>query len=586
MNAMPESFEMPRTPRRTECDVAIVGLGPTGLVLAHMLGMRGHQVVVLEKEPVFYGNARAVYTDDECMRIFQSIDMADALQKQMMMDTPVQFVRPNGKVMGQYMPMQQPFGWPVVAFFYQPYLETTLSEGLARYPNVQVWRGREVVDFQQDSRSVVVTHQATQEARFTDLGDGRQATGGDIDRQTLTAKYMVGCDGGRSVVRTRLGIDMTGQNFPEPWLVVDLERKPGQDGLHHLPYFNFVVDPKLPVVSCTQPDRFHRFEFMLMPGETKENMEKPETVRHYLSKFINPDQFEVKRRLVYTFNALMANTWRKGRVLLAGDAAHMTPQFMGQGASSGIRDAYNLGWKLDLVLRGLSGDRVLDSYEQERKGHAQAMIDVSVLMKDLVSMTSPIGTFLRDIAIMLAQNVPVLKRWVQEGGFKPMPIYKRGAYLGLPRRGFNGPEGALAPQPKVRRFDGSSVRLDDLLGSGFSLVGLNIDPRDHLDASSRKVMEMLGTKSVTLYPYGGRPQGLEGIDRNMHPGQVEVEDMQGLMIKWFRKAGLRKEGIAVLRPDRFAFAVVRPEELNEAIAHLARQMTVGQGTVVPLARAA
>lgn len=586
MNAVPDTFERPRMSQQDQVDVAIVGLGPTGLVLAHMLGKRGHRVVVLEKEPVFYGNARAVYTDDECMRIFQSIDMADELQKQMMMDTPVQFVRPNGQVMGQYMPRQQPYGWPVVAFFYQPYLETTLSEALARYPNVQVCRGREVIDFKQDGRSVTLTHQATQEARFTEHGDAKQATGDDLDIQTLTAKYMIGCDGGRSVVRTKLGIDMTGQNFPEPWLVVDLERKPGQDGLRHMPYFNFVVDPKLPVVSCTQPDRFHRFEFMLMPGETKENMERPETIRNYLSKFIDPDQFVVKRRLVYTFNALMANSWRQGRILLAGDAAHMTPQFMGQGASSGIRDAYNLGWKLDVVLRGLSGDCILDSYEKERRGHAQAMINVSVLMKDVVSMTNPVGTFLRDAVLKVLQAFPPLKRWFQEGGFKPMPIYKRGAYLGLPRRGFNGPEGALSPQPEVRRFDGSRLRLDELLGQGFSLVGLNVDPTRYLNASSRQIMAMLDTQAVTLYPYGGRPQGQDGVERNARPGLVEVEDVQGLMIKWFCKAGLRQQGIAVLRPDRFTFAVVKPEELDEVIAHLARQVDLRKGTVVPLAKAA
>jgi 3-(3-hydroxy-phenyl)propionate hydroxylase len=590
MNAIPSAFRTPRMSEPGQVDVAIVGLGPTGLVLAHMLGIRGHKVVVLEKEPVFYGNARAVYTDDECMRIFQSIGVAEELQAKMIVETPVQFVRPDGKVMAQYRPMKRPFGWPVVNFFYQPYLETTLSETLSRYPNVEVWRGRELVDFSQDGQGVKLVHQATQEARFTEHGDARQATGsGDLDVRTLQAKYMVGCDGGRSIVRTRLGIDMTGKNFPEPWLVVDLERKPGQDGLRHLPYFNFVVDPKLPVVSCTQPDRFHRFEFMLMPGETKENMEKPETVRHYLSKYINPDQFEVKRRLVYTFNALMANAWRRDRILLAGDAAHMTPQFMGQGASSGIRDAYNLGWKLDLVLRGISGERILDSYEQERRGHAQSMIDVSVLLKDVVSMTNPLGTLLRDGVIKLMQLIPPLRRWTQEGGFKPMPICKRGSYLGLPRKGLRGPEGALAPQPEIRRFDGHRQLLDDLLGQGFSLVGLGLDPSAHLDATSRQTLDTLGTRMVTLYPYCGRPQGLNGIERNVRSGVVEVEDIHDLMVAWFRKAGLAEQGVAVLRPDRFAFAVVSPAELNKAVSELARQMALGKqgkGTVVPLTQKA
>lgn len=586
MSAIPDTPTMTRSPDTTGHDVVIVGLGPTGLVLAHSLGMQGHKVLVLEKEPVFYGNARAVYTDDECMRIFQSLNVAKEVQAQMMLDTPVQFVRPDGSLLAQYMPLQRYFGWPVVNFFYQPYLETTLTKLLARYPNVEVRRGREVVDFAQDAHGVTVHHQATQEARFTEFGDARQSTGGDPDLQTARARYLVGCDGGRSVVRTKLGIEMTGKNFPEPWLVVDLQRKPGVDGLRHLPYFNFVVDPKLPVVSCVQPDGFHRFEFMLMKGETKENMERPETVRHYLSKYIDPDQFEVKRRLVYTFNALMAKAWRRDRIFLAGDAAHMTPQFMGQGASSGIRDGANLGWKLGMVLQGKVGDSVLDSYEAERKAHAQEMIDVSVLLKDVVSMTHPVGTLVRDACIAITQAVGPLKRWFREGGFKPLPVYKRGCYLGLSRKGWRSPEGVLSPQPEVRRFDSSRVLLDDLLGQGFSLVGLNVDPREHLDANSTRLLEGLDTRMVTLYAYGERPQGLQGVERNVRPGTVEVEDIEGHMVRWFHKAGFRQRGIAVLRPDKFTFAVVQPEDLSRAIGEMANQLAVQSTKVVPLARKA
>lgn len=583
MNAIPQPAAITGGPDTHDIpDVAIVGMGPTGLVLAHTLAMRGHQVVVLEREPVFYGNARAVYTDDECMRIFQSIHLADDIQARMMADTPVQFVRPDGSVMVQYMPLTKPYGWPVVNFFYQPYLETTLTEALQRYSNVKILRGRDVIDFQQDASGVTLTHQATREARFTEHSDGKVSTDGDPDLQFLRARYMVGCDGGRSMVRTKLGIDMTGKNFPEPWLVVDLQRKPSVNALRHLPYFNFVVDPTLPVVSCTQPDGFHRFEFMLMPGETKENMERPETVRHYLSKFVDPDQFEVKRRLVYTFNALMANKWREGRILLAGDAAHMTPQFMGQGASSGIRDAYNLGWKLDMVLRGRCGDSVLDSYERERRDHAQSMIDGSVLLKDIVSMTNPVGTVFRNAVMMLTYKVPFINRWVQKGAFKPAPIYKRGAYLGLPRRGFKGPEGALSPQPEVRFFDGQRRLLDDLLGDGFALVGYKVDPRSHLSASALQHLALLGTRFVTLYPYGGRPQGLVGVERQVQEGVIEVEDVDAHMSAWFCKAGLRRGGVAILRPDKFTFGAVKPEQLEQAVDNLVLQLDMRSATVVPL----
>ena len=553
-------------------DVLIAGLGPTGLVLAHLLGMRGHQVVVLEREPVFYGNARAVYTDDECMRIFQSAGLALELQEKMLLETPVQFVRPDGTVMGQYFPLKRPFGWPVVNFFYQPYLETTLSETLARYPNVEIRRGRELVDFVQDAQGVSATHHATQQFRFSDESDVRHSTDADPDPQTLRARYLVGADGGRSVVREKLGIRMTGKNFPEPWLVVDLKMKEGEDALRHMPYFNFVVDPELPAVSCIQPDGYHRFEFMLKKNQTREFMERPETVRYYLSKFVDPDKFEIKRKLVYTFNALIATTWRNGRVLLAGDAAHMTPQFMGQGASSGIRDAYNLGWKLSAVLKGVAGDSLLDSYESERHDHARAMIKTSVMLKDVVSMTHPLGTTIRDLFLKGMQAVPALRDWFQQGGFKPAPVYTRGQYLGLPRHRRHGPEGTLAPQPEVRRIDGRRVLLDELLGNGFSLVGLNVDPREGLSSVSQYFLKSLDTRFVTLFPYACRPQGQEGVVRATPTGLAEVEDINGSMIEWFHKAGFRKDAVAVLRPDKFTFALVSMDDIEQAISELRKQL--------------
>ena len=204
------------------------------------------------------------------------------------------------------------------------------------------------------------------------------------------AQWLVACDGGRSGVRAKLGIKMAGKSFPEPWLVVDIKAKEGEDSFRHMPYFNFHCDPKQPTVSCPQPNGHHRFEFLLMPGQTRDEMEDPATVRRLLAQYVEVDKVEVLRRLVYTFNALVAERWRDGRVLLAGDAAHMTPQFMGQGMSSGVRDAHNLAWKLDAVLRKGADPKLIDTYQSERKPHAKEMIDISVRMKDFVSVANPI----------------------------------------------------------------------------------------------------------------------------------------------------------------------------------------------------
>lgn len=554
-------------------DVVISGLGPTGLVLAHILGQRGHQVVVLEREPVFYGNARAVYTDDECMRIFQSIGMAEAVHKDMLVDTPVQLTRPDGTVMAQYTPLQRPNGWPVVNFFYQPYLETTLTEGLKQYPNVDIRRGRELINFSQNKDLVSISHQATQQYRFNDSTGLKIEGAGVLDLQEIQARYLVGADGGRSTVRAKLGIEMTGKNFPEPWLVVDLKQKDRNKGLRHLPYFNFVVDPDLPVVSCVQPDGFHRFEFMLKKGQNAEYMERPETVRELLSKFVNPDDFEVKRKLVYTFNALVANQWRDQRVILAGDAAHMTPQFMGQGASSGIRDAHNLGWKLSDVLLGLAGDSLLDSYESERRSHAKAMVDSSVFLKDIVSMTNPIGSKFRDGVLKTIYAVPLLRTWSNQGGFKPAPIYLKNHYIGLPRAKRHSPEGSLAPQPMIRDFSGKRVLLDEISGHHFALIGYGCDPLEYLSADSKQLITQLKATSVCIHPYAQRPQGL--ILRDLKESLQEVEDIEQQWEKWLKKSrSSKQQNIVILRPDHFVFALVEPEQLNTSIQQLKLQLEI------------
>jgi 3-(3-hydroxy-phenyl)propionate hydroxylase len=552
-------------------DVIISGLGPTGATLAHLLGKRGLSVVVLEREPAFYGNARAVYTDDECMRIMQAAGVSDELAVNMQVDTPAQWVLANGEVLGQYWRLDRPYGWPIINFLYQPWLETTLCDLLKRYPTVQIVRGRELTRFEQDDEGVTVIHQATSSFRFSDASDLRSETAVDPDPQSIRGRYLIGADGGRSTVREALGISMSGKNFPEPWLVIDLEMKEGEDALRHQPYFSFICDPVCPTVCCPQPGRFHRFEFMLMPGQTKEQMEDPQTVRALISRHVDPDKFIVKRKLVYTFNALVAKDWHKGRVFLAGDAAHMTPQFMGQGMSSGVRDAYNLAWKLDSVLNGRASPLLLDTYGTERFHHAKAMIDISVQMKEFVSISNPITSRLRNLLVKIVLVIPYLGRYVREGRFKPAPTYAPDSYLGMPRKHRKSPEGKMIPQPEVRTFKGKRVLLDELLGEGYALIGLKVDPREHLSAASRQLLDAQGTRFVTLFEFGTRPQGAN-VERANTAELVEVEEVQGEMIAWFKNAGFSSDAVAVVRPDKFTFAMVKADELDLAITELKFQL--------------
>ncbi|NDF66141.1 MAG: bifunctional 3-(3-hydroxy-phenyl)propionate/3-hydroxycinnamic acid hydroxylase, partial [Betaproteobacteria bacterium] len=338
-------------------DVLIVGYGPSGATLANLLGRRGHRVVVIDQALEIYDKPRAITADQEALRIFQEIGLADEITQTTTPHPGTDFVGVQGQVIKRFYPADppNPLAWDPSFMFVQPELEATLRQCLRRFPQVTALTGHAYLDLQPSEGHV--------QARIQRLSDGQELT--------LQAQYVVAADGATSTVRKQLGAPVEDLAFDEWWIVVDAWiRGPLQLPERCVQYCR----PSRPGTYIVGPGHLRRWEIKLMPGETPQDFADHDAVWRVLGEFVDTSHLEHCRTAVYRFHALVVEQWRQGRVFLMGDAAHQMPPFLGQGLGAGIRDAYNLAWKLDAVMRGLAHDALLDTYTEERKPHVRTVV--------------------------------------------------------------------------------------------------------------------------------------------------------------------------------------------------------------------
>ena len=352
--------------RRGHYDVAVVGLGPTGAVLANLFGLCGLRVVALEREADICRLPRAVHFDGEVMRIFQTIGVADRVAAVSRINAGMRFVDPNGRLILDWPRPQQvgTQGWHPSYRFHQPDLESILRDHLRSMPNVDVLLGADAMSIDQDPMLASVTYRD------------------DKRRYSLVAGYVVGCDGARSLVRERITDRSEDLGFHERWLVVDLLLRGERPDLG-----DFTVQfchPHTPMTYVRGPGLRRRWEIFIGDLPDAQAL-APGHIWRRLERWLTPSAAEVERAAVYTFHSVIASSWRRGRLLIAGDAAHQSPPFMGQGMCAGIRDAANLAWKLALCIRRGHDDAVLDSYQSERHPHVRAFIEGAVALGRLVN---------------------------------------------------------------------------------------------------------------------------------------------------------------------------------------------------------
>jgi 3-(3-hydroxy-phenyl)propionate hydroxylase len=510
-----------------ETDVVIVGCGPVGAVAANLLGLEGLRVMVLERETVPHAQPRAFSCDDEALRVYQAAGLVDQVRAHMARASVVHYTGVDGREFAQLDIAGLDFGsgFPPLNFFYQPTLEAELRRGLERFPHVELHLGREVTVIAQDAAGVTI--------------EVREVAG--EERWAVRAKFVLGCDGARSTVRRLAGIGLVGDSYPDRWLAVS--GQPEDEGAMRIRDATFVCDPDRPTFVAEGAENDFRVEMMVNPGETDAQLEDPENVARLISRYVDPARFRITRSVVYAFHNMMAERWRDGRIFLLGDAAHQMPPMMGQGLVSGLRDAANLTWKLALVLRGAADDRLLDSYETERRPHVKAMANASVGMSKIFLARKRWTAALRDRFFTAVQLVPRIRRAIRNMEFKPAAVYARGAFIHGGRKGKRDAQGLLFPQYPVGTPSGT-VLSDAVLGDGFALVVYGADAV----AAWHEAWERLGARIVTLLPAGSVPRG------------DAVVDETGKIGAWFTARGVE---CALVRPDRFVFAAGRMEDVTE-----------------------
>lgn len=524
--------------------VAIAGAGPVGLMLANYLGQMGIDVLVVEKLDKLIDYPRAIGIDDEALRTMQSVGLVDKVLPHTTPWHAMRFLTPKGRCFADIQPMTDEFGWSRRNAFIQPQVDEVMYQGLTRFPNVRCLFSRELEAFNQNSDTVTIN-----------------LKGPDGERETVQADWLVACDGGASVIRRTLNVPFEGKTAPNQWIVIDIANDPLAT-----PHIYLCCDPVRPYVSAALPHGVRRFEFMVMPGETEAQLSEPDNMRRLLSQVLpDPDNVELIRQRVYTHNARIAERFRIDRVLLAGDAAHIMPVWQGQGYNSGMRDAFNLAWKLAMVVKGKAGDSLLDTYQQERRDHAKAMIDLSVTAGNVLAPAKRWHGTVRDGLSWLLNYIPPVKRYFLEMRFKPMPQYREGALLmnGTAKR---SPVGKMFIQPKVTRENGEVVLLDDVIGAKFAVIAWGCNPLWGMSESQIAQWRALGTCFIQVVPDVQIRTPQDNVD-----GVIRLGDTQNRLKTWF---AAEDASIAVVRPDRFVAALAIPQTLSKTLNQLADVMAL------------
>lgn len=519
--------------------VVIVGAGPVGLAAANLLGSYGVETLVLERNVTTVDIPRAIVLDDEGARTLQSFDAGSFVDGTIIGDG-ARYIDDQGEVFAAVGAGPPTYGFPKRHFMFQPELERALLANLEKFPSVKVRFDSTAVGFRNADDGVAVDFER----------NGR--------RQTVAASWLLGCDGGRSFVREALKVGFGGSTYAQDWIVVDTLNDP--DGVN---YSKFFCSATRPAVSVPAPHGGRRYEFMVLDGETIEEMLSDRKLSELLSPFRPFRAEDIIRRTIYTFHARIADSFKVGRVLLLGDAAHLTPPFAGQGMNAGLRDAHNVAWKTAMVERGIAADKLLDTYDLERRGPAWAMIQLAVAMGEVVMPKGPEQIRFRNLLMAAIEPFPGARDYFLQMRFKPKPRYDDGFFVALHDQAYEASMvGEMLPQPSVRTESGATVKLDDCLGREFSIIVQDDLCEAALAGLRHPVWKRLSAKTLRLCS-----KAELSARRNIPRAAVE----NAALAKPFRT---HRDQILLVRPDRYVCAAFAPHEADDIAGGISVMLSV------------
>lgn len=527
--------------------VIIVGAGPSGLVAANLLGQAGISALLLERNTGLSQQTKADALDEESLRLFQALGLYKAIQPHVLLNLQVHFLSGKNAIAHVTPPAEGRYhAHPFLSTFYQPTLEAILLRGLERFPHIQV-------------RFQYCAERVTQDA------DGVTLTvcAPDGTSHHLRCTYLLACDGSKSGIRHQMAIPMRQYRPSRRWLVVDTveDDDPTASVL-------FFCNPERPAMTILAPEQRRRWEFMLLANEHEEDLLQVEAIRGLIRQHreqsgrTDAPEARIAHYTIYTFYALIAQSFRNGRIFLLGDAAHLIPPFAGQGMNSGLRDACNLCWKLTAVLREQMSPIILDSYEQERLPHLQKMLRFSALIGFVVSTTNRRAAILRDVILRLASAFPPTQGLLREAAIKPKPRYADGLLIPARTRSLRSLVGLMLPQPIVQTHTGAML-LDDILGQDFAILRYCNEPTGAFTALTHTIWYDLPLRRVCVQPAISSNVAISGSDC------IVVRDSSDVIGRLLHH---QHDVFLLVRPDRFIMGAFRVADIHRFVTILKQKI--------------